>query len=43
MGRIMKIIFLYEFLNNSRLHKEIHEDLNVIEQKNSVRVYFSVS
>jgi hypothetical protein len=40
MGRIMKIIFLCEFLSNSRLHKEIQKAFNVIEQMSSKGAYF---
>jgi len=36
LGRVMKTIFLCEFLSDPRLRQEIQEALNVIEQWNSV-------
>ncbi len=36
LGRVIKTIFLCEFLSDPRLHQEIQEALNVIEQWNSV-------
>ncbi len=36
MGRVIKTIFLCEFLSDQRLRQEIQEALNVIEQWNSV-------
>src|SRR5438309_7775031 len=36
MGRVIKTIFLCEFLSDPRLRQEIQEALNVIEQWNSV-------
>src|SRR5258706_5257556 len=36
LGRVIKTIFLCEFLSDLRLRQEIQEALNVIEQWNSV-------
>src|SRR5947208_4501858 len=36
LGRVIKTIFLCEFLSDPRLRQEIQEALNVIEQWNSV-------
>jgi len=39
LGRVIKTIFLCEFLSDQRLRQEIQEALNVIEQWNSVNVF----
>lgn len=36
LGRVIKTIFLCEFLSDPRLRQEIQEVLNVIEQWNSM-------
>lgn len=35
LGKVIKTIFLCNYLNNEALRREIHEGLNVIEQWNS--------
>ena len=39
MGRAVKTIFLYQYLESEELRREIHEGLNVIENWNSANSF----